>query len=292
MIPLIKSLNEAVSVPEDVAIRINQEVSDWIHAMQSLTSRIDYDSLIRKGLNQNRFISKFKENIQPIIDDFVESITPSGDIKYKVDFVCTIFNDEQKMEFHGQVKSAWDIKTPTLYTNHLLLSLGIDTHLGIDAVTDKIDNTIYHITNVILHELSHIMQLMRSGKRNHIGTKPFNAKAGGYYTMKHEIEAYAVGTANDLWLQVLKTPNVLDTMNNKIFPILKNGKMRSSIDPMFMRCKDYIHYYNMYHYNMDKYKDDPSIIKVITQTWKRFNKLLYSILIHRVEYYTKIHSEK
>lgn len=161
--------------------------------------------------------------------------------------------------YEAEVKGSWINYSGTWY-NKLSIRMNNDTLKNIDIKT---------ITDNISHEVTHLIQSLKSPTHSSIGSKKLK---DDYYGKTVEIEAYAQSVVSDILHDVLNDKTNIIKNINKYINILKSS---------------HIPYYNdnLLHYKNYKRMYKKAVDEQDFKIWKLFNKkIIQKLQKYKEEY--------
>jgi hypothetical protein len=227
-------------------------------------------------------LEDFKQNVNDyefLLNDEPELLYRKGEILIKK----TI--DEILQPFYGYQNHIVKVKIVNDYNHGATVGGRWVNHNGtwynqmiINISQEKLKNlNVKEYTNVISHELTHLIQSLKASEHDSTRTKKYKS-SDAYYGDKKEIDAYAQSVASNILSDIIKkhgknsfgyAPEI-----EKFIELLKSQKYEYRPNP------------NLEHYNAYKEIFKKVSSKNDWNIWKRFNKKIIEKLSKYIDNYT------
>lgn len=271
----VKQLTERITISSDIETAIINSINKWID--QYKDNEVLQDRRIHYK-DANKIAEALRKKLQPTLTKIVQqNAQPFDDEKfdgYKVKVRIDIDNYVSNRD--GSVSSAW-YKLYTKGENYIYAAY-FEVNINFNdlkSILSHSNNSIRELVSTITHEITHLIQLLRSKKG--ISTKrPAQYKKLSaeqfYYMSLHELDAFAQGTVTKILYEAKKHANPKQYINNAI-KLLSLG-----VNTLFNREIFPSQNYNEIRKHLKNLSDNNQIKQSQIKAWRYFNKKLYEKL--------------
>lgn len=288
---ILDILNEKLVIDEIVHQKIDRALNLWSNWLQTTfaeqnvrNNNQDEIRWVNTNTNKKLVSNKLRQYLTPIVRQILnQNLPPITDpncegYKIKVDIdILPAFSNA------GTIQQRWSklytVRPKYVYVNYLSLTISPDNIVDIKHNNKKVIN---ELGSVITHELTHILQLLRSSRQS-VWTSPFHkgstelSKEERYYMKKVELDAFAQGTATSIILNSKISPDPKKYIKGNI-DMIKMGMVS-----IFNREVVPNQQYEKIKQVLSQPSDDPKVQRAKDQAWKYYNKKIIVKLTHYLD---------
>ena len=279
-------ITERININQDIHDKIEKAFRKWAQYLPSeIESSPRFDQFNYEVHTKSKSIGeKLRRFLAPTIQQIVKQNLPNiQDENYEGHKISVEVDIDENRPHKGSVQRQWSklyTKRPKyIYKNQL--SIFVTPYEISVLLANYTDNVLNDLVSTVTHELTHIIQSMRSTKQD-MYVKPYT-RAGNqtendwYYQSKIEIDAHAQGTAT----KMLLAANKVTDPKAYIIHLLQLIKM-GTVD-MFGKNIVPNQDYNKIKANLTARTGNPKLDTAKSKAWQRYNKKLYDKLANAIQ---------
>lgn len=209
-------LVEKIELSHNLQQQLHTMFKQWLNMVDNL--------FFEEGISMSEFFIKHRHHLKTSIQPKLQKLINDELHKKHPDHFCKVSIHLWKQKKNdGDVERQWVTHDYTTFVNRMRLMIS-ESELYDALSRDKLDSMAIHLTSVVMHEMVHLEQGIRSQWKNaetkyHFNNTPVGKKYQ-YFMDLTEIEAHAQQTASKIIMFCLNTEDPANSFK-QILPLIR-----------------------------------------------------------------------